>query len=105
MLSDEDCKGILDSVAFLVEFGGEVVVFTGSVEKVCPLEFLVEERLEGLDVVGNLAEKWADGVVAFDLWGNAGLEPVAGGDSWSDDFFHFGGFHRALDLTVRGRFT
>ena len=56
--------------------------------------------MKGLDVVGDLAEKWADRVVAFDLWGNAGLKPVAGGDSGSDDFFHFGGFHRALDLTV-----
>lgn len=100
MLSDQDCKGVLDSVAFLVEFGGEVVVFASSVEKVGAFEFLVEERLEGLDVVGDLAEKWADGVVAFDLWGNAGLKPVAGGDSGSDDFFHFGGFQRALDLAV-----
>jgi hypothetical protein len=36
-----------------------------AVEQRAPQEFLVEERLQGLDVVGYLAEEWAHWHVVF----------------------------------------
>lgn len=49
-----------------MEFGCEESIFTGSKQQICTIELLVEECLQSLYVIGDLAEQWAFGVVAID---------------------------------------
>lgn len=68
-LSQDQSNGVCDLITLLVKLPCRKLIFAGSVEQFDIGKLMVEESVDGLNIIGDFAEEWRFGDVSAQRWG------------------------------------